>query len=88
MDCICERKSTGRLSTEAEAVESAAAGDQELMRWPPLSPDLTPCDFLLWGFIKDRVVVPSFPATLVDLHTRITAAITVTDHDMLQRVWQ
>jgi hypothetical protein len=41
----------------------------------------------LWGFIKDRVFVPSLPATLVDLHTRITVAITVIDHDMLQRVW-
>jgi hypothetical protein len=28
------------------------------------------------------------PGTLVDLRTRITAAITVIDHNMLQRVWQ
>ncbi len=25
------------------------------MEWPPRSPDLTPCDFSLWGIIKDRV---------------------------------
>ena len=24
--------------------------------WPPRSPDLTPLDFLAWGFIKDVVV--------------------------------
>jgi hypothetical protein len=42
--------------------------------------------FLLWNFIKDRVFVPQLPATLVDLRTRITAVITVIDHDMLQRV--
>jgi hypothetical protein len=42
----------------------------------------------LWGYIKDRVFVPPLPATLFDLSTRITAAITVIDHDMLQRVWQ
>ncbi|UYV65592.1 hypothetical protein LAZ67_3004791 [Cordylochernes scorpioides] len=24
-------------------------------QWPPRSPDLTPCDFWLWGYIKSRV---------------------------------
>ena len=23
--------------------------------WPPHSPDLTPCDFWLWGMVKERV---------------------------------
>ena len=23
--------------------------------WPPRSPDLNPCDFWLWGFLKDHV---------------------------------
>ncbi|GBL97863.1 hypothetical protein AVEN_87314-1, partial [Araneus ventricosus] len=26
-----------------------------LTAWPPCSPDLNPCDFWLWGFLKDRV---------------------------------
>jgi hypothetical protein len=59
-----------------------------LMRWPPRSPDLAMCDLFLWGFIKDCVFVPPLPATLVDLRTRITAVVTVIDHDTLQRVWQ
>ena len=25
------------------------------VEWPARSPDLTPCDFFLWGYIKDRV---------------------------------
>lgn len=25
--------------------------------WPPRSPDLTPCDFFLWGYLKSRVYV-------------------------------
>jgi hypothetical protein len=58
------------------------------MRWPPRSPDLTQCGFLLRGFIKDRIFVPPLPETLVDLRMRITEAITVIDHDMLQRVCQ
>ena len=23
--------------------------------WPPRSPDLTPCDFSMWGIVKDKV---------------------------------
>jgi hypothetical protein len=85
--CVYERKSTGRPSTEEEGVELVRA---KFVRspWPPRSPDLTPWDFFLWGFIKDRVFVPPLPVTLVDLRTRITAAITVIDHDMPQTVWQ
>jgi len=26
--------------------------------WPPLSQDLNPLDFFLWGFVKDRLFVP------------------------------
>ena len=26
-------------------------------KWPPRSPDLTPCDFFLWGYIKSKVVL-------------------------------
>ncbi len=27
-------------------------------KWPPRSPDLNPCDFFLWGYLKDRVYNP------------------------------
>ena len=33
----------------------------------PRSPDITPCDFFLWGFVKEAVYVPSLPTTLNDL---------------------
>jgi len=57
------------------------------MRWPPRSPDLTPCDFFLWVFVKDTVFVPPLPANLQDLGNRITAAVGLVDRDMLTRVW-
>ena len=57
-----------------------------LMRWPPRSPDLTACDFFLWGFVKDTVFVPPLPANLQDLCNRITAAVALVDRDMLTRV--
>ena len=38
-------------------IESAAKGDNHLLLWPPCSPDLTPCDFFLWRFVKDSIYV-------------------------------
>ena len=61
--------------------------DDALMRWPPRSPDLTPYDFFLWGFVKDTVFVPPLPADLQDLRNRITAAVTLADGDLLTRMW-
>lgn len=30
-------------------------GRQGAIEWPPRSPDLTSLDYLLWGYIKERV---------------------------------
>lgn len=35
------------------------------IEWPPRSPDLTPCDFFLWGYLKQRV----FATEVQDLPT-------------------
>jgi len=51
------------------------------------SPDLTVCDFILWGYVKDRVYVPPLPATVDELQERITAAVKSVMPDMLQSVW-
>ncbi|KAG8330720.1 hypothetical protein J6590_056546 [Homalodisca vitripennis] len=40
----------------------------------PRSPDLTLLDLFFWGFIKDMVYVPPFPATLPEIRARIYAA--------------
>ena len=40
------------------------------VEWPPRSPDLTPCDFFLWGYLKDKVYT-SVPRNLQDLRARI-----------------
>ena len=36
------------------------------MEWPPLSPDLTPCDHLLWGHLKNKVYAT--PPINVDIY--------------------
>lgn len=43
------------------------------MDWPPLSPDLTPCDFFLWGYLKDQVYRRN-PETIEELKQYISAA--------------
>lgn len=51
--------------------------------WPPRSPDITPCDFWLWGFLKN--VVYSAPLdTLADLKCRITQHVHNISTDTLQ----
>jgi hypothetical protein len=54
---------------------------------PPRSPDLTPCDFFLWGVVKDSVCVPSLPMSLKKRRDRITHAQQTITADMLHRVW-
>lgn len=50
--------------------------------WPARSPDLTPADFWLWGYLKSRVYRGS-PATLVELKDAIQLAVSGIDADML-----
>ncbi|GFT70450.1 uncharacterized protein TNCV_2658731 [Trichonephila clavipes] len=61
--------------------------DKACFTWPPRSPDRTPCDFYLWGFIKDCVYVPPLPADLPDLRRGIEAAIARITSDTLNKVW-
>ena len=53
--------------------------------WPARSPDLNPCDFFLWGFLKSKVYSPR-PATLVQLQTNIQREVAALDPAMLLRV--
>ena len=51
------------------------------------SPDLPPCDFFLWGYVKGLVFVLPLPANIEEMKERITAALETVTEDMLQRVW-
>jgi hypothetical protein len=50
--------------------------------WPPRSPDATPCDFFLWGFVKDQVYVPPLPTNISELKVGIRTAIAIITADM------
>jgi hypothetical protein len=54
--------------------------------WPPRSPDATPFDFFLWGYVKDQVYVPPLPASIPELKVRVRTAIETITADM-QTVW-
>ena len=69
----------------------AAKGDNHLLPWPPRSPDLTPWNFFLWGFVKDSVYVPPLFMSLNELRARITHALQTITADMIHpslgRIW-
>lgn len=48
-------------------------GRDGFIAWPPRSCDLTPLDFFMWGYIKDRVYM-SPPTTPEDMENRIRDA--------------
>jgi len=52
--------------------------------WPARSPDLTPCDFFLWGWAKEEVYWAK-PRTIEQLEDRIRNVITNVPHDFLQK---
>jgi len=60
----------GRLT-----VKEKALGRRGPHEWPVRSPDLTPCEFFLWGWAS----------TLEQLEDRIRKVITNVPHDFLQK---
>ena len=58
-----------------EMFDNRVIGLGHQVEWPPRSPDLTPCDFFLWGYLKSKVFV-SPPDSLDDLRQRIRTSFT------------
>ncbi|KFM65430.1 Hypothetical protein in type-1 retrotransposable element R1DM, partial [Stegodyphus mimosarum] len=52
------------------------------IQWPSRSPDLTPTDFWLWGYLKSRAY-RGYPSTLVELKNAIRLTVAAIDGDML-----
>ena len=38
-----------------------------MVKWPPRSPDLSLCDFFLWGNVKGLVFKPPLPANIEEM---------------------
>ena len=56
-----------------------------LLACPPRSPDATPCDSFLWGYVTDQVYVPPLPASIPELKVRIRTANETITADSLER---
>ncbi len=55
-------------------------------KWPPRSPDLNPCDFYLWGYLKSVVYNP-LPKTLDELKANIEREIKKISKETLKKVF-
>lgn len=53
--------------------------------WPARSPDLTPCDYFLWGYVKTKVYSTP-PTTPEDLQNRIREAFASINANMMRNV--
>jgi hypothetical protein len=53
--------------------------------WPLLSPDLSACDFFLWGYLKQKVYL-NRPNTIQALKENIPAEIARIPQDTLRKV--
>ena len=62
-------------------------GRDGFIPWPPHSPDITPLDFFLWGYVKD-IVNRTKVRDINDLQHRIIKAIDTVTVDVLARTWQ
>ena len=57
------------------------------INWPARSPDLTPLDFFLWKYVKDKVILVRI-LSVEHLQSRITRAIRSVYSDTLSNLWK
>ena len=55
--------------------------------WPARSPDITPLDFFLWGYVKTKVFKSEIK-DIDDLKTKITEAVASVRPEMLVNTWK
>jgi hypothetical protein len=81
---------TVHCSNENLELLESKFGDRVISRrtrrpWPPRSPDLSMCDFFLWGYLKSKVYA-NRPTSLQDLRRNIEDEIRQISRETLHRV--
>jgi hypothetical protein len=69
-----------------EKFPNAWIGRGRPIPWPPRSPDITPMDIFLWGYVKNCVYGEKI-RDLQHLQDRIATAITTVTPDIIQQTW-
>jgi len=79
---------TSHTSHASVAEIQSFIGDRVISKglWPPRSPDLTPPDYFLWGYLKGRVY-RNKPRTVDALKANITKEIQTVTADVLARTF-
>jgi len=54
--------------------------------WPPRSPDITPLDFFLWRYVKDKMFSTPVP-DITNWKARIIDTFVTVTEDMLENTW-
>ncbi|XP_050307511.1 uncharacterized protein LOC126744196 [Anthonomus grandis grandis] len=67
-----------------ETFPGRVIGRRGTIEWPPRSPDMSPLDYFLWGYFKNKVYATK-PANLEDLRQRIINMMQAIPNDMIQR---
>ena len=57
-------------------------------KWPAYSPDLNPCDFFLWGYLKSRVYRNPVPQDVDQLKNNIRREIRLINAQTLEKVYE
>lgn len=79
---------TAHTATMVQNWLKSKIGDKfmDKKKWPPRSPDLNPCDYFLWGYLKARVYSP-LPKTLDQLKANIEREIKKIKPEILKNVY-
>jgi hypothetical protein len=80
-----ERLPSAQPCSSVSCEQNGYYADLALHLWPPKSPNLTPSDLFLWGFVKEAVYVRSLPTNLIDRKNPYHNCGVLSD--VLIRVW-
>jgi len=79
--------SSGWIQLSEKATQYTGLFKNDFRGHAQYTPDATPCDFFLWGYVKDQVYVPPLPACISELKVRIRTATETITAGMLQTDW-
>ena len=68
-----------------EVLPNRWIGRRGFVEYPPRSPDLTPLDFFLWGYLKDKVYATK-PTTVAELREAIEHECTQIPRELFHNV--